>query len=392
MSFEDTKDTKDMSVSSGASSSLKTLEDDALSTNGSSVTDYDSSEKIKRDLSRQESLTVLLLRVLVILILVLSAMGICILVYSISHRSDEDEVLTQLGSAANQLRHEFEAIGTEKLSALGSLAVTATVQGVDQSRGFPYVSLSSFQERGYMTLANAGVLSLSINPLVSDEQRGEWEAYVIGEDSKWIQEAIDYQATLGSDQFIVNYGEDFTGAESYSIKQSVELGQGPVDMPHGPSQYLPQWQMSPLISRDVINLDTFEFDHYDGDAAKRCLETGSVVLGGPDLLPPGQIDEGNNSGFYAQLLSVKAGKEVPYRGDPLTSIYIPIFSSVHSDNTTVGVLHAVFDWASYFKNILPGNIFGVDVVLHSQCHESYTFRINGRDVEPLGNGVSSARR
>jgi hypothetical protein len=47
----------------------------------------------------------------------------------------------------------------------------------------------------------------------------------------------------------------------------------------------------------------------------------------------------------------------------------------------------LFNWAIYFKEILPPNIIGVDIVLRNECYEPFTYRINGGDVVPIGLGV-----
>ena len=135
-----------MSFDSTESMSIKSYDDDS-SANMSSLAEQN--ENMKKDLSRQETLTVLLLRFLVILILVFSALGVSILVYSISTQSDEEVLVTQFYGAAKQLLDNFEAIGTEKILALGSLAVAATAQGIDHGADWPLTSLSSFQERSF---------------------------------------------------------------------------------------------------------------------------------------------------------------------------------------------------------------------------------------------------
>ena len=350
------------------------------STNATST----NSDSIKKDLAKKGSAHVFRLRVLVILILICAAAGVSVLVYSISNQAEEQDFNTQFSGAAKQLYEEFEAIGRNRISQLGSLAVASIAHGVDHSRSWPFVTLSSFQQRAYTTKVNSGLLEVSLNPLVSEEDREEWEEYVVSEDAYWIQQAVDYQASVGTDKFVVDYGPDFTNEVSYSIKkvqgngelQDVPLGQGP---------YLPRWETSPLLRRDIVNRDDLKDD--DGDAAIESLESGHVYLGGLLRSSPGTINDGGRTGFFAQLLSVDQEKEMEYQGDPMTAIYLPVFESFQDGRRAVAVMHAILNWASVFKNILPDNIVGVDVVLNNPCHESYTFRVNGPEVEPLGPKV-----
>lgn len=47
---------------------------------------------------------------------------------------------------------------------------------------------------------------------------------------------------------------------------------------------------------------------------------------------------------------------------------------------------AMIHWRGYFRNILPENIDGIDVVLENSCGEPFTLQINGKEVEAVGTG------
>jgi hypothetical protein len=89
------------------------------------------------------------------------------------------------------------------------------------------------------------------------------------------------------------------------------------------------------------------------------------------------------------LLSIAARENVSYKGDPMTTAFIPIFDSFGNDRKAIGVMTAVMNWASYFKQLLPPTIHGVVIVLKNPCYDSYTYEINGREVIPIGVGVST---
>jgi hypothetical protein len=147
--------------------------------------------------------------------------------------------------------------------------------------------------------------------------------------------------------------------------------------------------MSPFLQHGQVNVD-FMADPVHGTYARSCLETGSLVLGGVETAPAGNMRDPPSrlTGWLAQLLSIAAGEEVEYLGDPITYVYVPIFDSFDSSSRkTVAVLSGLFNWASHFKDILPPNIRGVDMVLRNDCSGSFTYRINGGEVIPLGSGV-----
>jgi Adenylate and Guanylate cyclase catalytic domain len=59
---------------------------------------------------------------------------------------------------------------------------------------------------------------------------------------------------------------------------------------------------------------------------------------------------------------------------------------VAADHKVVGMLGASFYWRSLIRNILPKGSTGIQVVFHNPCSKSFTYQINGPNVEYLGVG------
>jgi hypothetical protein len=349
-------------------------------------------ESIKQEFALTETGYILSLRVLVIVLLIIVAAGVCVLVFVISRNAENDEVEVQFEGASQQILKAFDAIKTDRISALSSLAVAAIAHGVDHSRSWPFVALSSFQQRSLTARSNSGILQVSINTFVPEEKRDEWERYVVEEvDSQWIQNAYDYQEETGVEDFIIAYGENFNvGVESQSIAYFDPEDHTRVYSPQGSGPYLPYWETSPLVSNSDINIDIFA-DSSHKKHAMACLETGSVLLGGMLRSASGGSTDGmpnSPTSRYAQLLSIAAGQDKKYLGDPMTYVYIPIFDSFRDDRKPKAVMIGLFNWARFFENVVPPHVRGVDVVLHNPCYESYTYQIFGSVVVPVGNGVS----
>lgn len=94
----------------------------------------------------------------------------------------------------------FREIATHKLEAAGSLIVAMIAYGQDHQLGWPFVTLSSFQERAHTVKDLSGVLYLGFNPVISREQRLAWENYTnYSPDANWYQEGREYQKVLGTD-------------------------------------------------------------------------------------------------------------------------------------------------------------------------------------------------
>jgi Adenylate and Guanylate cyclase catalytic domain len=119
------------------------------------------------------------------------------------------------------------------------------------------------------------------------------------------------------------------------------------------------------------------------DELALAMSTGSALLGIFQSGPPG------NSTFstFASFLSNNAQKEVYYHGDPVSIVYLPVFRSFNDSETeTVAIMGSMFQWSSFFENILPANAKGIFLVLENACQGPYSFLATGRKIDFLGQG------
>ena len=85
------------------------------------------------------------------------------------------------------------------------------------------------------------------------------------------------------------------------------------------------------------------------------------------------------------------GKDTEYLGDAMSNIYLPIFDSFEEYRVGKAVLVGKFNWRLLFRDVLPRDLTGIDLVLHNDCSESFTYRLlAGGEVTPLGHGVSGS--
>lgn len=90
-------------------------------------------------------------------------------------------------------------IATDKMGAAGSLVVAIVAHGIALGESWPFVTLSSFQERAATVKRLSGALYIGMNPVVKDADRLAWENYsVYSEDHSWIEEAHQYQKVRSS--------------------------------------------------------------------------------------------------------------------------------------------------------------------------------------------------
>lgn len=183
---------------------------------------------------KKETRHVFMLRVIVLLLLFCTSAAISLVVFFITSAGEEDEFNSQYYAAADKVTGtsqtaalvgvtcltyihifiltprtlslpvlqtvSFHEIATHKLEAAGSLVVAMIAHGEDHKLGWPFVTLSSFQERAHTVKDLSGVLYLGFNPVVSREQRLAWENYTnYHPDANWYQEGREYQKVIGID-------------------------------------------------------------------------------------------------------------------------------------------------------------------------------------------------
>jgi hypothetical protein len=141
----------------------------------------------KKDrLGQAETDVVFRLRLLVFLVMLLAAVAVSVTIYLITSKAEEEEFESQFDGASSKIVETFQNVVQQKVAAISSLAVAIIAHGVDHSRDWPFVTLSSFQQRSSTARTLSDALFVTISPMVSDEDRKEWEDFVVLEDSYWM--------------------------------------------------------------------------------------------------------------------------------------------------------------------------------------------------------------
>ena len=160
--------------------------DDHTSSSGTSsrVTE-ETNDFIKDQISKKESQAVLRIRVLVILALMGAAAAVSIVVYYITMKAQKEEFHIQYDGVAEKLLQSFADIIFE-MGAISGLAVAVSAHSIDNHSAWPFVTLSSFQQRAGNARTLSQALYVSINPVVTEEQLPLWEQYVLSDHNQWM--------------------------------------------------------------------------------------------------------------------------------------------------------------------------------------------------------------
>ena len=239
-----------MSKSSDASESNNDSDSFFSETEAGSRATEVSTEAERDQLAQKETRDVFRLRVLVVIVLLLAAVAISIVIYIITRNAEVDEFETQYKGLADTVLRAFEDIITQKLGAISSVGVAAIAHGVDNNQSWPFLALSSFQERSATARSLSGAIFISLNPVVSDPQRADWEKFVVDR-AEWIPAGHEYQKDLEVDTFeksVERLGKGNTGATSWTdgsnssadVRDEIfYVDEGKTWIDPGPGPYLP---------------------------------------------------------------------------------------------------------------------------------------------------------
>jgi hypothetical protein len=146
----------------------------------------DKFETIRNILSRHGTPAVFYLRLLVILIMTLTATAVSVIIYRTTSDDEDHKYNSHYDKAAETVLKSFESI-FENVLTITSVGVAATAFGLDHNETrWPFHTMSSFQQRAATARQESGALFISINPIVTDDDRYGWEEYVARNNEKWM--------------------------------------------------------------------------------------------------------------------------------------------------------------------------------------------------------------
>lgn len=357
---------------------------------GSCTTVAAEGEEQKLNLAKNETAAVFKLRLLVFLVLFLASVAVSIIVYLVSASAEKDEYRSQYEGASKKVLESFLDIVDTKLGAVSAMGVAIIAHGVDHLRSWPFVTLSSFQQRASTARKQSGALFVHINPMVHATQKEEWESFVVSEDSYWIGEGLEYQQNIGlleSAQDVMSaHQNSFYTNDSYPIWTRGKDGAAVLDA--NESHYMPTWQTSPVYYEGTnVNENLLKSSPSSVKAGNASFYDESVVIGEFISSDPGNLHSSNpQTALMALMLSAAHNKNMEYAGDPMSQIFFPIFDSFKEGRKSVAVMGAWIHWMSYFQYILPSNLKGIYIVLHDSCSGAFTYEVNGEDVHVVGKG------
>jgi hypothetical protein len=207
-----------------------------------------------KTLARRETKIVSALRVLVLVLLLVTATLTSIGVYF--HTSNEETQMFESTYQANTERivESFHDALEHRLGAIDSMATAITSYSLDAKQTFPFVTIPNFEIRGSDLRVQADASGIIYMPLVTDETRVAWEDYALANRNQFgesYQEDLK-QREAQDDAFGFS---NTTGTRMLQQETILDDGTGchtriwsnggiapRQDEPEGSGPYLPIWQ------------------------------------------------------------------------------------------------------------------------------------------------------
>lgn len=169
---------------------------------------------------------------------------------------------------------------------------------------------------------------------------------------------------------------------------------------------LPQWQNYPAIYNEAYPPYNYDWlSETNIDAVNTALYQHRVVISEayllPDPLDPVAVAE---TSIWTKWLSGFVQPGQPF-DEPASDLHFPIFDQLEqirapsslvqdgdlaeynpSEYSVVGTLTATLFWRDLIQDILPLGNDGIVVVFENPCNPTFTYQINGPNVEYLGRG------
>jgi hypothetical protein len=164
-----------------------------------SRTDSDATERqapgltpIADTIAQEETQVVFRLKMVVLLVLIISAVGVAFTVYFYLDKNEEESFRTEFADHAEKVIQGVGHTIDNLLGSFDSLAVLWVSYARATNQTWPFVTLPDFAVRMSKIVPLSHTLNMNIVPIVTPAQRKKWEAYVVQNDD-WVNETIEVQ-------------------------------------------------------------------------------------------------------------------------------------------------------------------------------------------------------
>lgn len=249
------------------------------------------------------------------------------------------------------MAEEISAVSTINAQFILALyeaeSLQMTTHALSSAQEWPFLTFPGFEAEGDLLINQTKTGNyMALHPLVTDEQRKEWEIYA-SRNLGWLQDAQDFHGIEGNVTDIcpwISKNPYMCAAEDSSPNKL----------------YAPIWQIAPGVgsNQELVNTNGFRLGGFDV-AFERMMETRKAVL-------------------YSDATNLDGDT-----GYPESLLVTPVRQDVSPDSPIVALISAFIPWNVYFENLLAEGKDGIALVVSSEMQD-FTFEINGPQVRYIG--------
>jgi hypothetical protein len=214
------------------SSSMSGMYDDASTTEVSDI-EAPKEEKVELVVAETETCYVRYLRVLVVLILMLATAICAAAVFMYTSNTENQDFELAFNQYARLIVDTVHANTQHKLEATGAIAALVQGHAITSNSSWPFVTVPFFEEHIMSTRSLADAYGVFLIPIVSDENRLDWERYSV-ERRGWISESYKSQRDVygecrgtqpkaGQSWFDVLWGDEYLYPNNPEIQMMFTL-------------------------------------------------------------------------------------------------------------------------------------------------------------------------
>ncbi|KAG7359347.1 adenylate/guanylate cyclase, partial [Nitzschia inconspicua] len=338
-------------------------------------------------IAHTENKAVLRWKIVMILVLLASTIGVAIAVFY--YVSNEEEAAFEAAFIDNS-KKVFEAIGDSldvKLAAVDIFVTSIVSYAKYSNKTWPFVTLPHFAEKASKVRGLSHAMAITQMQVVwNDDDRRMWEDSYVGENEWWVQEGIDIQRSDPA------FDGDIS-CPDYVPNGDTSIWYGD-NVPFNDAPYVPSWQSYPVLSfgdNPPYNTNMI-MSPKRGSAIKAAMNSHEVTIS--RVLNKVDPDE-PTSPFYVRAVNEWNARHVETDGEaeePLVQFLYPILvdnadtnqvkmNQLHPDNSTVVAIMATsFFWKAFLENTLPEGQRGIVVVFHNTCGQAFTYSLDGAET------------
>lgn len=325
---------------------------------------------------------------LVAAILVSSTCVLGYFTYTYTNGEQEQDFKSQFDNYAEEIVDQSLTNVINTCLLMASFSKTVTSLALFANGTWPMLSLPHFETRASDFLLISKAKQVGLAPLVSDENREDWEKYTVA-NQDWIQEGLDFQYMVASTASFELWNEDVDDATSLAseikMESSTVLGQARpiqetiwrnafqtnqpiVEKSKGP--HLPIWQMYPSPrSSLVVNFNLLSTPELE--------ELTQVAIRDRHAVLSGIVDN-------PVLLGTSTTLDVMV--NPRSVVLQPVFDSFEDDASVVAFLVVTLTWDVVLQDVVHEGAQPLVCVLRNACGQVYSYEVVGHEVNFLGEG------